>query len=117
MSAEYDVSESTRRLLEEKAKRRLFLREQFLKLKSDPFRHASNEGGTVFDPALQRYQAMKINTFEFFRPTSKNALIALAFLVIPVSLSTYCMHTSRSNAEHKYRTGEVAYKDRRFKFI
>lgn len=44
---QYNVDENTKNLLLEKAKRRAELREEFLKLKSDPFRHASEEGGYV----------------------------------------------------------------------
>ncbi|KAG5877275.1 hypothetical protein JTB14_038311 [Gonioctena quinquepunctata] len=117
MSGQYDVDDTTRRLLEEKAKRRLFLREQFLKLKSNPFQHATGEGGTVFDPALQRFQAMKVSGFEYFKPSSKNALYGLVFMVLPMGVFTYLMYQSRANQEAKYRSGEVAYKDRNFKFI
>lgn len=44
---QYDVDESTQKLLLEKAKRRAVLREEALKLRFDPFRHASEEGGAV----------------------------------------------------------------------
>lgn len=42
-----DVSPETQRINAEKLKRKLELRNEFLKLKTDPFRHALNEGGTV----------------------------------------------------------------------
>lgn len=44
---QYNVDENTKNLLLEKAKRRAVLREEFLKLKHDPFRFASQEGGYV----------------------------------------------------------------------
>lgn len=44
---QYNVDEKTQQVLLEKAKRRLVLREEFLKLKSDPFKFASGEGGAV----------------------------------------------------------------------
>lgn len=44
---QYNLDENTKNLLLEKAKRRSELRQEFLKLKTDPFRHASEEGGFV----------------------------------------------------------------------
>ncbi|KAJ8935477.1 hypothetical protein NQ314_012769 [Rhamnusium bicolor] len=98
-------------------KRRAFLRDEFLKLKSDPFQHASGEGGTVFDPAIQRYQAMKVSGFEYFKPSGKNIIHGLLLVVLPMTVFGYLLNRSRTNLEAKYRRGEVAYKDRGFKFI
>ncbi|EEZ97756.1 hypothetical protein TcasGA2_TC011482, partial [Tribolium castaneum] len=47
MAEQFDVSSERRKVLEENAKRRTVLRNFFLKQVSDPFRHASGEGGTV----------------------------------------------------------------------
>lgn len=44
---QYNVDEKTRLRLLEKANRRAQLREEFLKLRFDPFRHASGQGGYV----------------------------------------------------------------------
>lgn len=44
MAAQYNVSEQGQKILLQKAQRKMALREQFLKLKTDPFQHAS--GGT-----------------------------------------------------------------------
>lgn len=47
MAPQYDITAEARRVLEEKAKRRLVLREEFLRKVSDPHRHGTGEGGTV----------------------------------------------------------------------
>lgn len=47
MAEQFDVSAEKRKVFEEKAQRRAYLRNFFLKQVSDPFRHASGEGGTV----------------------------------------------------------------------
>lgn len=60
---------------------------------------------------------MKVNTYEHFRPTPKNALMALAALVIPMAGYAYLLKSERDCKEKAYRTGQVAYKDRNFKFI
>ncbi|RZC32519.1 NDUF B4 domain containing protein [Asbolus verrucosus] len=70
-----------------------------------------------FDPAIQRYQAMRVSTFEHFKPNPKNAGYGLLFTVIPILGYAYLLHFTRSKQEQKYRNGEVAYKDRDFKLI
>lgn len=44
---QFDLSPAKQQVLIEKAKRRETLRSEFLKLSTDPARHASNEGGYV----------------------------------------------------------------------
>lgn len=44
---QYDVPLAERRLLEEKAKRRAVLRQEFLKQISNPHQHATGESGAV----------------------------------------------------------------------
>ncbi|KAJ8918917.1 hypothetical protein NQ315_016819 [Exocentrus adspersus] len=117
MSQQYDLPPEQQRLLLEKTKRRAELREQFLKLRTDPFRHASGEGGTVFDPALLRYQAMKVSAYDYFKPSGKNILHGLVLFVAPMVITGYFVYKDRSQKEASYRRGEVAYKDRLFKFI
>ncbi|CAH1381537.1 NADH dehydrogenase [ubiquinone] 1 beta subcomplex subunit 4 [Tenebrio molitor] len=117
MADQYDITPERRKVLEENAKRRTVLRNEFLKQVSDPFRHASGEGGTVFDPALTRYQAMRVSTFEHFKPNAKNAGFGMLFAVIPILGYAYLLHTTRSQQEQRYRSGQVAYKDRDFKLI
>jgi hypothetical protein len=52
MADQYDITPDRRKVLEENAKRRTVLRNEFLKQVSDPFRHASGEGGTVVSEKL-----------------------------------------------------------------
>lgn len=44
---QFDVSLAEKRLLEEKAKRRFALRQEFLKQISDPHQHGTGESGAV----------------------------------------------------------------------
>ncbi|XP_022908936.1 uncharacterized protein [Onthophagus taurus] len=113
----YNVTAEQRKILEEKAKRRLVLRNEFLKQSANPYRHALNEGGTVFDPAVQRFVSMKVTTYEHFKPNFKNSIMFLALAGIPFSIYSYFMYKSRTENEARYRRGEIAYKDRLFKFI
>lgn len=69
-----------------------------------------------FDAGIQRFTAMKINTYEHFRPTVKNVRTGLLAMVLPMAFFGYIMKCERDYKEHQYRTGQVAYKDRLFKF-
>lgn len=69
-----------------------------------------------FDPAIIRHQAMRVSGVEHFKPTSKT-LRALLMVVVPMVTYGYWIKTDRNAKENEYRTGQVAYKDRRFKFI
>uniref|UniRef100_A0A6P7F7D8 NADH dehydrogenase [ubiquinone] 1 beta subcomplex subunit 4 n=1 Tax=Diabrotica virgifera virgifera TaxID=50390 RepID=A0A6P7F7D8_DIAVI len=106
-----------REILLEKARRRQQLREHFLKMKTNPFKHLLGEGGTVMDPAIMRYQAMQISGYDSFRPSWKTGTSAILWFVAPFCLYWYAVHTSKHNEEEKIRRGEVAYKDRRAKFV
>ncbi|XP_017777382.1 PREDICTED: uncharacterized protein LOC108563268 [Nicrophorus vespilloides] len=117
MAEQFDVSALQKQVLLEKAKRRTVLREEFLKQTSNPFRHASGEGGAVFDPAIQRHNAMRINTFEHFRPTFKNVRFGMMLIVVPFVVCGYIVQKDRTEKEAKRRAGLVAYADRDFKFI
>lgn len=52
---QYDLNEVSQKVLLEKAQRRAALREEFIKLKFDPFRHASEEGGVVVSISVTCY--------------------------------------------------------------
>ncbi|KAK9884586.1 hypothetical protein WA026_007427 [Henosepilachna vigintioctopunctata] len=110
----YDVPPEKQAILIDKAKRRLELRNFFLKQSSDPFRA---EGGYIFDPALQRYQSLKVTEYERFKPNLKTAKWPFWFFLVPYAISTYVVYLDRTSKEEKYRRGEVAYKDRPNKFI
>lgn len=47
MAEQFNVSSEQRKVLEDRARRRVALRNEFMKLQTDPLRHASGEGGTV----------------------------------------------------------------------
>ncbi|XP_023720609.1 NADH dehydrogenase [ubiquinone] 1 beta subcomplex subunit 4 [Cryptotermes secundus] len=114
---QYDVSEATKRSVEAYAKRRAILREEYIKQITNPHRHGTGEGGTLFDSGIQRFMSMRATEYEHFKPTPKTSMYGLGIIVIPIVAYAYLLKTTRDAQEHKYRTGQVAYKDRRFKFI
>ncbi|XP_037029735.1 uncharacterized protein LOC119069717 [Bradysia coprophila] len=110
----FEQTAEERALLLEKAKRRAALRSEFLKQTSNPFRHG--EGGHLFDSALLRHQSMRISAVDYFRPTTKS-LRSLLLVVVPMLTYGYWIKSDRDRREQEYRTGQISYKDRRFKFI
>ncbi|XP_028133577.1 uncharacterized protein LOC114328828 [Diabrotica virgifera virgifera] len=117
MSKAYDLDPAAVKVIEAKAQRRADLRQQFLKLKSNPFIHATGEGGAVFDPAMLRYQALQVSGVDHFKANRKTGFYGLVFFCLPLAGYFYAMYSTKWNQEAKLRRGEVAYKDRNFKFI
>ncbi|XP_031334752.1 NADH dehydrogenase [ubiquinone] 1 beta subcomplex subunit 4 [Photinus pyralis] len=117
MAEQYDVSPTEKKELLDRMKRRTALREEFLRLSTNPHRHSLSEGGVVFDSSLQRYDALKATSREYFKPTFKTVRFGLLGVVIPMFVFGYAIKRDRDYKECLYRTGQVAYKDRRFKFI
>lgn len=60
---------------------------------------------------------MRVSHFEHFKPTGLSLRTGLLCTVIPIVLYTWAMKADRDRREAEFRTGQVAYKDRQFKFI
>lgn len=112
-----ELSTAEKQLLLKKHERASRLRAEFQKQITNPYRHATMEGGTVFDAGMQRFQAMRVNHYEHFRPTGKAFRLGFFTVIFPICAFAYIFKTDRDIKEQKYRTGQVAYKDRQFKFI
>ncbi|XP_035792323.1 uncharacterized protein LOC118466745 [Anopheles albimanus] len=102
---------------QEKAARRAALRNEYWRTMTNPHNYLRGESGGVFDTGLARFQAMRVNHFEHFKPTGRSFKIGLFTVVIPIFVYAKMMKHERDQREHQYRTGQVAYADRRFKFI
>ncbi|XP_073844609.1 NADH dehydrogenase (ubiquinone) B15 subunit [Musca autumnalis] len=112
-----DMSKAEKDFLLRKHEQTMKLRAEYLKNSSNPFRHATGEGGTIFDAGLARYQAMRVNHFEHFKPTGHAFRVGMGVVVLPIILYAWALKAEREGREKQYRNGEVAYKDRLFKFI
>lgn len=104
-------------LVAKKAQLRQSLREEFIKQMYNPHRHATGTGGTVFDPALQRYTTMSYNRYRYFKPTTKTAFYGMAIIVLPMYFGITQILGYRHELEDQLRSGQIAYKDRRSKFV
>ncbi|GAB0097151.1 uncharacterized protein DMENIID0001_127590 [Sergentomyia squamirostris] len=115
MAEQFDIDAKTRERLLERQKYRMEMRQEFLKQTSNPHRVAA--GGTVFDTGMQRFQAARVTQFEHFKPNFKTAKRGFFIVLLPIVAYAWLMKSERSAREHQYRTGQVAYRDRKFKFI
>lgn len=70
-----------------------------------------------FDPAMMRFQAMRVSYTDHFKPTGKSLFHGFTILVAPLLIFGTLIYRERQERERKYRNGEVSYRDREFKFI
>jgi len=111
-----DLGPTSPSAVAERAAIKAAIKKEFQKQVTNPHRHASGEGGALFDPAVQRFMSMKATRYDHFKPTPKSSLLGFVMLVVPIVGYGWWMKTDREKLEHKYRTGQIAYKDREFKF-
>ncbi|XP_058460523.1 uncharacterized protein LOC131436074 [Malaya genurostris] len=102
---------------QEKAARRAAIRNEYWRTATNPHLHLRGESVGAFDTGLARFQAMTVNHYEHFKPTGRTFRIGMFTVVIPIVGYAWLLKKERDEREHQYRTGQVAYKDRNFKFI
>ncbi|CAH1636641.1 unnamed protein product [Spodoptera littoralis] len=114
MTNPFGVSQAEYNLIKQQAQRRAELRKEFLKQRTNPFKHAS-EAGYVFDPAIQKFLSMKVTQLEHFQANTKTSLFGICTIVIPMFAYGYILWKHRTTREEQIRKGELRYKDRMFK--
>lgn len=60
---------------------------------------------------------MRVSNYEHFKPTGRSLRVGMGLVVLPIVIYAWALNKEREIREKQYRNGEVAYKDRRFKFI
>lgn len=70
-----------------------------------------------FDEGIARFQAMNANHFDHFKPTWTSFKKGILFCIFPIVLFGAAIKWERDTKEKKIRTGQIAYRDRQFKFI
>ncbi|XP_063696760.1 uncharacterized protein LOC134827843 [Culicoides brevitarsis] len=100
-----------------KAERRARLRAEYWKQTTNPYTHARGEGGFVFDPAIQRFNSTRASLIDYFKPNFRSLVPFMSCSIIPMLIFGYLVYKDRSAREHAIRTGQVAYRDRGWKFI
>ncbi|XP_075227591.1 NADH dehydrogenase (ubiquinone) B15 subunit [Lycorma delicatula] len=102
-------------LQQQKQKLRNALRQEYWKKITKP--PTDVYGETIFDPGHQRYVSMNATRSKNFRPTAWNGFLFFAMFVVPFSATVYMFKKDRETREALLRSGQVAYKDRNYKFI
>merc|ERR1711931_73142 len=111
-----DISPEECDIIRKRAENRAALKAEWVKLSTNPYRGAQG-GGTLFDPAVQRYYSMKSVKWATFKPTPKNAAVAFMISIFPIGAMYWWFQTSKDAFEAKCRAGQIAYKDRDWKYI
>merc|ERR1711963_343007 len=112
----YDISKDEMRAIRERAKMREALKLDWQKKVTDPTRGA-HDGGYIFDPAVQRFMAMRATNFDHFKVTPKTSWLGFAFVVLPIGLISYFTIRDKEEREARFRAGDVKYKDRTWYFM
>ncbi|XP_052088780.1 uncharacterized protein LOC127725669 [Mytilus californianus] len=108
----YDLSHAEMDAIRRRAEQRVALKAEWQRKVTDPFK-----AEFPFDPAIQRFKALKATQYDHFRPTKKTGIIGGIFLgVIPAVLFSYVYYT-RQEFERKCRAGEISAKDRTWKYV
>ncbi|XP_053604680.1 NADH dehydrogenase [ubiquinone] 1 beta subcomplex subunit 4 [Plodia interpunctella] len=115
MANQYGLSDAEFNIIKQQAARRAAMRKEFLKQKTNPYKHAS-EAGYVFDKSIQQFMSMKVTQYDHFKPNARNSLFGIGAIIIPMFVYGYFIWNDRDNREQKIRSGELRYRDRLFKF-
>ncbi|XP_063534854.1 uncharacterized protein LOC134744853 [Cydia strobilella] len=115
MSDGYGFSALECKIIQEQIKRRQCMREEFLKLRSDPYKHAA-EAGYVFDNGIQCFMSLKTCQNEYFIASPRTAHFGLLAIVAPMVGFGYLCWSMRESLERDYRCGKIRYRDRILKF-
>lgn len=60
---------------------------------------------------------MRVSHYDHFKPTFKSFKTGFLIVVAPILFFAMAFKYERESREAKFKTGQVAYKDRLFKFI
>lgn len=60
---------------------------------------------------------MRVSHYDHFKPTFKSFKTGFLIVVAPILFFAMAFKYERESREVKFKTGQVAYKDRLFKFI
>ncbi|XP_005109486.1 uncharacterized protein LOC101850443 [Aplysia californica] len=112
----YDATPEELRAIKERGKMRQALRSEWTKKFTNPWK-SSHDGGFLFDPAVQRFIALKATQAERFKGTFRSAVVSSILFVLPVAILSYSTISKKEEREKRFRNGEVMYKDRESKFF
>nr|XP_012217049.1 PREDICTED: uncharacterized protein LOC105668928 [Linepithema humile] len=106
----YDVSPQEEEIALWRDAKRKQLRELYLKQSEHPTK------SLLFDTGIYRYASAKTSLEVHFIPTALNYLTRMGVVIALITVTALHLKRSRGAKEHLYRTGQVSYADRQFKF-
>ncbi|XP_070157299.1 uncharacterized protein Nd-b15 [Polyergus mexicanus] len=107
----YNVTPEQREIALWRDVKRRELRELYLKHSGHPTK------SLLFDTGIYRYAAAKSSIDEFFAPTVVNYITRMGFIVGFIVVTAIMFKKRKDAREHLYRTGQVSYADRDYKFL
>ncbi|KAM0729071.1 hypothetical protein ACS0PU_004425 [Formica fusca] len=107
----YNVTPEQREISLWRDAKRRELRELYLKHSGHPTK------SLLFDTGLHRFAATKSSIEQFFVPTVANFITRMGFVVSSIVLTAILIKKRKDAREHLYRTGQVSYADRDYKFL
>ncbi|CAG9787956.1 unnamed protein product [Diatraea saccharalis] len=102
------------KIIKAQIERRAKFRQEFLKLRTDPCKHAT-EAGYVFDPALQRFLSMKSCQAQYFKPSIRTVISGI-LNIAPFFIYGYVIWYERNQFLRACECGKIKYRDRTHKF-
>ncbi|XP_071955232.1 NADH dehydrogenase [ubiquinone] 1 beta subcomplex subunit 4-like [Antedon mediterranea] len=61
--------------------------------------------GYLLDPAVKRWNYARVNSYMFYRATTKTTLLGIVFGLIPPALIMYYVTTAKTKREAAYKAG------------
>ncbi|XP_050453723.1 uncharacterized protein LOC126852710 [Cataglyphis hispanica] len=107
----YNVTPEQREISLWRDAKRRELRELYLKDSGHPTK------SLLFDTGIYRFAAAKSSIEQFFVPTLVNYITRVGFVVGSIVFTAMLIKKRKDAREHLYRTGQVSYRDRDFKFV
>ncbi|XP_014209320.1 uncharacterized protein LOC106639989 [Copidosoma floridanum] len=108
----HDVNAEQAEIMKWRAERRLVLRNQYLKEIHNP---NSGPDGHIFDEQIFRQYATIMGKDSLYKP-KPNHFLKIAAGILAFYAVFKLIRNDRDRKEHLYRTGQISYRDREFKF-
>lgn len=100
-----------REIIEWRSEKRKQLRQEYLKQVHHPTKHQ-----LVNDNGIERFAIMRLTHEYQSRLTGRAVVLGIGWTFGTIFVCTWFVKKGKENEEHKYRTGQVSYADRQFKF-
>ncbi|XP_055349482.1 uncharacterized protein LOC129596272 [Paramacrobiotus metropolitanus] len=109
---QYNLTSEQLQIIEERAQRRANLKNEYFRTLYNPWKNMSVEGGTVFDPMMQRFTATRADYYHYFKPNKANFMIFFFSFIFPVTVLGYHSFYTQEKFDRRCRNAEVPWRYR-----